>query len=71
MFSFSWEQIWLLHFKIPNLDMNNFDAIAAVNLKLTVIILSPFCYTCQEFQAWCAEHLYYPWSKIGRFIPLI
>ena len=31
--------------------MYNWDAIAAMNLKLTVIILSSFGYTRQEFQA--------------------
>ena len=65
------------NFKIANIDMYNLDAIAAMNLKLTLIILSSFGYTHQEFQApihflcWRAEHLYYPWSKIGHFIPLV
>jgi len=65
------------NFKISNLDMYNWDAIAAMNLKITVIILSSFGYTRQEFQApihfLCqrAEHLYLPWSKSGCFIPLV
>ena len=36
------------NFKISNLDMYNWDAIAAMNLKITVIILSSFGYTRQE-----------------------
>ena len=36
---------------MSNLNANNFEAIVAMNLKLTMNILWSFCYTCQEFQA--------------------
>lgn len=43
---FAWKSIFKHFTKVFFLNMNNFDTIAAMNVKLTMIILRSFCYTC-------------------------